>query len=156
MRGGSVKEFIVTIEVHSSGATLSELAATIGIDDNANSHTKNAARGARGAWDSTVWKMESGLKPEASLTNHIDSLLQRLPEKLTALAEASEDAQPCLNIGVLSDSVMCSLELDPRRLQIRSQNRFAVFITTYLAQPSVQKSAPKGREMVAPGASLGS
>jgi hypothetical protein len=109
-----VKEFLASLDIVTSSASIAEVTAILGTEAAGSSHDKGSPR-FDGTWEKTIWKLESPEPEAAPIERHLDSLLQELArigrERLSRLPP---DAEMTLTVGILCYGPMCSFVI-PRK-----------------------------------------
>lgn len=107
-----MREISVSLDIVSSTATLAELSSALGVNGSSGSHEKGDARPGHKSWEYTTWKCDSKVAEGSSLVEHFLSLFEQLPvSKLSERGVLPSDRKIYLNIAVMFDAAMCSVEI---------------------------------------------
>jgi hypothetical protein len=126
-----MKKFSVSLHIHTSEASVDELADIMGLKLSPSSHSKGQVGG-----DGRPFKMTVGVFEVDSEGNDLARLIQRLIDKLdfSALASARQtfsDVAFAISIGSFFDTANCSLNISANQAALLGQHEIGIMISCY-------------------------
>lgn len=113
----SPSRYLVSLDVSSSRSSLEDLSTAIGASPGNGSHTRGDTKLRGQTWRRSVWRLPSEAGEAASLREHCTWLRSRA-ETLGLLTPGRipDGAQGSLNIGVMAETITCTVDLAAEEL----------------------------------------
>jgi hypothetical protein len=125
-----MKQYMVSFDVNSAQATLQELATVLGEPDPV-SKDKGTERISGKVWERARWIMESKAGKSASLEEHLEALLVRIPLEKLNDGSLPDNCGLLMSIGVLYDTYTGSLRVPPEVLERLGEYSIALEVAWY-------------------------
>lgn len=127
----SMKEYIVSIDVYSDQMSLAEISEIIGIEAGVGSRDRGYED-----WDGnlskrTILTLESEVPQIAELDEHFAFLLRRFNFNQSGKRRLPEGVRLSLTIGILYDTVTCSLKVSAKWLGEFAANGLDLDVSCY-------------------------
>lgn len=130
-----MKHLTVSLDIATSSMTLAELSDRLGISASPTSHEKGTARGRKGLWKYTTWRLDSTAGETATIEEHFRSIFDKFSvAHLFSEGVLPIDAELLLNIAVMYDAnaaAMCSLVLPAACLSLLQESNIDIEISCY-------------------------
>src|SRR5208282_1030138 len=144
-----MKELMVSLDICTKSLTLAELSSRIGCPSSSNSHNRGDPRLSpdkniknKMIWPETVWRLASSARKEASLEEHLESLVaQCVPGRLSGRGVLTADCTTWITVGVLFDSANASVSLGQKALNIISAYKANLEVSCYPCESQKTRSA---------------
>jgi len=147
----------VTIDVETAQLSLAALTARLGIEPDEGSRDRGSRRrrypGRAGGderpavWATTRWVLASGKPSSASLAEHVEDVLSRVPlAELRRPGVLPEDAELTLDIAIFHESIPCSIDVPSEVLARLAELRMDLRISCYPCAESEASEEERGEE----------
>lgn len=125
-------KFMVSVDIATKTTDADGIARILGIAKSAASHDKGDKRGFHDTWDSSVWRMDSGLSGDLPLDEHVEKLLASVAAAIRREAShLPSDYRAVLNIGAVFNAAHCGIALRPDIVKRLGEANIGLEITAY-------------------------
>lgn len=118
-----MKKYMVMLDIETKSADPDRFQEVYGVKANLFK-TRKIRRG-------YLWRSESRLDAKAPLSEHIKSVLKRIPLQQQAKRGQSLRGRPYFNVGLMYDSYTCTVDLPTGCLDLMSQHGVGIQVSCY-------------------------
>lgn len=127
-----MKGFAVSLDVMTGSCRLSELERALDVPGDHGSHDIGSVGVLnRRIREESLWRIFSSVPEDASIEDHLASLVDRYPPGEFALKSLPSDADVSLAVGLFFDSAMCTVIFSQGLLEIVTAYRARLWISAY-------------------------
>ena len=127
-----MKHFMVSLEISTKDYSLQELTRLLGLDGDDISYSIGDIRFKGEASEYTVWKLESRIPEKAGIVEHLNDIQSIALEKgVFDPGRIPANCSASLDIGILYDTITCSIEIPPNYWKWMAENNISLEIICY-------------------------
>ena len=129
-----MKEFLVTLEIITKDYSLQDIEGVLDLDGDYGSYSIGDICGLHdgGICKETVLKLRSRMQKTADIIEHLNDIRSMASEeKVLDIEKIPDNCSILLNIGILFDTLNCSIAISPDYWRWMDENSISLRITCY-------------------------
>jgi hypothetical protein len=141
-----MKHFLVTLEIITQDYSLQELERLLSLDADTDSYSiGDIYRGKPNKY--TAFKLYSRVHESADIIEHLNSIYSMVSEeKVLDIEKIPANCSIDLNIGILYDTVTCSIAIPPDYWKWMGENNISMEIICYPCSDKLSRPRTKARK----------